>query len=203
MAPCEDGAMGEAVVLPADAPKRAELETQGWTVTARSFGAQLDTDRIDEHGLRGLVSRAAGAASIRELDAPDIEAVLALDAATIEDYPGSLATQHLPLDRHKAVPSETRRAFGAFEPTGDLIAMTFVDIDGTDAETDFTVVHRVWRGLGLGTAVKAASVLKLGSEGVKRFRTGGSAENAAILRANDALGYIRDEAWVTLEHFAR
>jgi hypothetical protein len=38
---------------------------------------------------------------------------------------------------------------------------------------------------------------------VDRFRTGGSADNAAILRANDAVGYVRDEEWVALERGAR
>ena len=38
----------------------------------------------------------------------------------------------------------------------------------------------------------------LAAEGVTQFRTGGSADNLAILRANDAVGYIQDEEWVTL-----
>lgn len=80
---------------------------------------------------------------------------------------------------------------------------TFVDIDGVEAETHFTVVHRAWRGRGLGIAVKAASVLTLAAEGVTRFRTGGSVDNVAILRANDALGYVRDEEWVTLAQNVR
>jgi hypothetical protein len=41
-------------------------------------------------------------------------------------------------------------------------------------------------------------VLTLAAEGVTQFRTGGSADNLAILRANDAVGYIQDEEWVTL-----
>ncbi|MEG8034485.1 hypothetical protein QP157_03855 [Sphingomonas sp. LR61] len=81
--------------------------------------------------------------------------------------------------------------------------MTFVDVDGTEAETHFTVVHRAWRSRGLSIAVKAASVLVLAAEGVTRFRTGGSADNTAILRANDAVGYVRDEEWVTLAQDAR
>ncbi|WIB68909.1 hypothetical protein DEI93_07735 [Curtobacterium sp. MCBD17_035] len=78
-----------------------------------------------------------------------------------------------------------------------------MDIDGVEAETHFTVVHRAWRGRGLGIAVKAASVLTLAAEGVTRFRTGGSVDNVAILRANDALGYVRDEEWVTLAQNVR
>lgn len=194
--PCQDQTMGETMVLPAQTSRRAELEADGWVVVARSFGAQLDSGRIDRQRLQALVAKSEG--SVRELADADVESVLHLDAMTAQDYPGSVATQHTPLDRRAATPSASRRAFGAFGPDGDLVAMTFVDVEGTKAETQFTVVHRAWRGQGLGIAVKAASVLTLASEGVTQFRTGGSADNPAILRANDAVGYIQDEEWVTL-----
>ncbi|WP_420367187.1 acetyltransferase [Curtobacterium sp. L1-20] len=168
---------------------------------ARSFGAQLHSDGINDQRLHALIAGAGG--SVRELGDADVDAVLHLDAITIEDYPGSAATQHTPLDRRAATPGVSRRAFGAFGPEGDLVSMTFVDVDGVEAETHFTVVHRAWRGQGLGIAVKAASVLTLAAEGVTRFRTGGSADNVAILRANDAVGYVRDEEWVTLEQDVR
>ncbi|MBF4588694.1 GNAT family N-acetyltransferase [Curtobacterium sp. VKM Ac-1395] len=186
-------------VLPADAPERAELEAQGWTVVARSFGAQLDAHAADQSRLQGLVARAVDVGPMRELSHADVDAVLALDALTIGDYPGSIATQHTPLDRQRATPSESRRAFGVVLESGELVAMTFVDVDGSNAESDFTVVHPAWRGRGLGVAAKAASVLALLADGVTRFRTGGSADNAAILAANDVVGYVRDEEWVTLE----
>jgi hypothetical protein len=41
-------------------------------------------------------------------------------------------------------------------------------------------------------------VLTFAAEGVTQFRTGGSADNLAIIRANDAVGYVQDEEWVTL-----
>lgn len=37
------------------------------------------------------------------------------------------------------------------------------------------------------------------SPAVTAFRTGGAAENAAILRANERLGFTVDERWLTLE----
>lgn len=193
-------------VMRADSPQRAELEAQGWSVAARSFGARLDADRIDESRLRHLVEQVAVGVSVRSLDDRDVDAVLALDSATADDYPGSVATRHALLDREGATPTPARRGFGAFGPDGELVAMTFVDVetdgDGSAAETDFTVVHRAWRRRGLAVAVKAASVLALSAEGVTRFRTGGSADNAGIIRANTVLGYVRDEEWVTLERAA-
>lgn len=201
--------MGDVVVLPADAPRRVELERRGWRVVARSFGAQLDGDAVDRARLRSLVDRAG--LTVRALDDADVDAVLALDAATIGHYPGSVATRHEPFDRERATPSATRRGFGVWSGD-DLVAMTFVDVlvgdDGAaagsaagsaPAETDVTVVAAGHRGRGIGTAVKAASVLALLDAGVTRFRTGGSADNPAIIAANTALGYVRDEEWVTLE----
>lgn len=80
--------------------------------------------------------------------------------------------------------------------------MTFVTPADSAAdmsvETDFTVVAGGWRGAGLGTAVNAASVLALASEGFVSFRTGGSAANPASIAANRAVGYALDEEWVTL-----
>lgn len=61
-----------------------------------------------------------------------------------------------------------------------------------------------------GTALKAAAMLALASTSggqdsddgpspsVTAFRTGGAAENTAILRANERLGFTVDERWLTL-----
>ncbi|MCJ1714973.1 GNAT family N-acetyltransferase [Curtobacterium sp. VKM Ac-2922] len=196
--------MGETIVVPAQSVEHITRESQGWVVVARSFGAHLDAARIDRPRFRQLVADAV--CTVRELGPADVDAVLRLDRATIGDYPGSVATQHTPLDQRSATPSASRRAFGAVEADGELVAMTYVDVDVDQtrrrAETDFTVVHRDWRGRGLGTAVKAASLLALLDDGVVRFRTGGSMDNAAILAAGDTLGYVRDEEWVTLEDHA-
>jgi hypothetical protein len=51
---------------------------------------------------------------------------------------------------------------------------------------------------GWGTGLKAASVLALLDDGVESVRTGGSADNHAIMRANHAMGFTIDEHWVTL-----
>ncbi|MDN5797337.1 MAG: hypothetical protein L0H79_16495 [Intrasporangium sp.] len=76
--------------------------------------------------------------------------------------------------------------------------MTFVDLDGAAAEIDVTVVAEPWRDQGVGTGLKAASVLALIEDGVEPCRTGGSADNHAIRRANHVIGFLIDEQWVTL-----
>ena len=206
--------MLQPIVLPAGSPDVPVLLGEGWQVTARSFGARLDAADVDRDRLLDLVRRVGPELVVRELTAGDVDAVLELDGATAGDYPGGAATQHEPFDRAAATPTPVRRAWGAPSEGGELLAVTVVDLvaaaadtgdapDGAAAETDVTVVRRGHRGRGLGTAVKAASVLALVEEGVRRFRTGGSSENPAIIRAGESLGYVRDEEWLTLERAPR
>ncbi len=190
--------MGETAVLRSDDPRVPALAAAGWRTTARSFGAQLDVRDLDEERLRARRDRVAPLV-VRELRDADLPAVRALDAATVRDYPGGAATRHAALTDATAALHHARRAFGALTPDGRLLGLTYLDRDADAVETDFTVVDAAFRGRGIGVAVKAASVLALAHDGVRRFRTGGSADNAAIIAAGIALGYRRDEEWVTLE----
>jgi hypothetical protein len=185
----------QCVVVRSDDPRQPDLLGNGWVVVARSWGALL-TD-VDEAGLRDVTSRRSGDVVLRPIASGDLDQVLALDRATIGDYPGGPATAHRALTRTAAEPTETRRGFGAFLPEGRLVAMTYLEINNTTAETDFTVVARDQRLRGRSEAVKAAAVLALHEEGITSFRSGGSAQNPAIFAANAALGYIQDEEWLT------
>jgi predicted GNAT family acetyltransferase len=178
-----------------DDPRRAALEADGWTVVATSFGAELTADGADVTALHALVDAVAPVV-VRPLGDGDAEAALDLDAGTAGDYPGGPATAHTPLTRASAASRDGRRGFGAFDD-GTLVAMTFVDRDGDVVETDRTVVAASHRRRGLASAVKAASVLALLDDGARRFRTGGSADNAGILAAGRRLGYVVDERWLT------
>ena len=192
----------EPVVVPAHDARVDALRAEGWVVAARSFGAVLHADDADPVRLRSAVERVAGIVSVRELGPDDQAAMLALDAATLDDYPGGPATRHVPLTAGTArVPAAARRAFGAVAPDGSLVALTVVDLDadGRRAEVDFTVVHPAHRSRGLATAVKAASVRALLADGVATIRTGGSSGNAGILAAGTAIGFRVDEEWVTLD----
>lgn len=143
-----------------------------------------------------------------ELGAHDVGAILALDAATVGDYPGGPATRHAALDRARATPGGRRRFFGVrtgrvgadgVRPAGELVAMSVVDLGGdSTAGIDFTVVAPDFRGRGLATALKAWSLLALAAAGVNSVRTGGSARNAAIIAVNARLGFVIDERWLTL-----
>ncbi|MCS5499428.1 acetyltransferase [Cnuibacter physcomitrellae] len=165
---------------------------------AKSWAAELNAGAVGRQPLIERMSRVADTVVLRELLARDATAVLALDARTLGDYPGDVATAHAPLTAEGATPSPTRRGWGAFDERGSLVGLTFAILEPHVVETDFTVVDAPWRGRGIGAAVKAASVLALLDEGRTRFRTGGDAGNAASLGANLALGYVVDEEWLTL-----
>lgn len=193
-------------VLRADDPVRRTLEEAGWTVSSRSWAAQLHAADADLPALRARVERVAAVAAVRQLTDDDAAEALLLDERTRHDYPGGPATRHQPLTNESARVTQARIAFGAFGTTSSsdidarLLAMTYVNLAtaGDPAETDFTVVAPEARGRGLAMAVKAASIEWMLTQGVTRFRTGGSSHNAAIIAANRALGYVQDEEWVTL-----
>ncbi|WP_052129241.1 N-acetyltransferase [Clavibacter michiganensis] len=191
----------EPVILRSDDARLDGLLADGWIVSARSWGAQLDARRVDEADLRARVAGIAPGLRIHELGRDDRDRILELDAATIDDYPGGPATRHAPFTPETAlVGTPARRAFGALDADGELVALTVLDVDvpRAAAETDVTVVAPAHRSQGLGRAVKAASVLALRDAGIETFRTGGSRENAAIIAAGTALGYRIDEEWLTL-----
>lgn len=188
----------EQIVVRSDDARRPALVAAGWVVTSRSWAAELAAARASIDVLSVLTERGRRAGSVREIVDADIGSVLALDSATLADYPSGVATQHVALTPSTARATATRRGFGVIDDDGRVLAVTYLDVEGVRAETDFTVVAADHRGRGLGTAVKAASVLTLARDGVEVFRTGGSAENVAILRANLRLGYVVDEEWLTL-----
>ena len=167
-------------------------------MTARSWAAQLDAKSVDRECLRQVASRVRAVGVARELADGDVAAILELDEAAAGDHPGGMATSHRQLTARSARPTRHRRAFGVLGSGGALLAMTFVDVGSAVAEVDFTVVAAAWRGQGVGSGLKAASVLALLDDGVESIRTGGSADNDAILRANHTIGFTIDEHWVTL-----
>lgn len=169
-------------------------------MAARSWAAHVEATPRHTRRWQAAAARLVTTDTCRGLTEDDVPAVLALDAAMAGDYPGSVATAHAALSSQSATPTARRPAFGVIEGDGELVAMTFVDIEADPAwaEVDFTVVARHRRRQGLATAVKAASLLDLMERGVTDVRTGGSDDNRGIIAANEALGFRVDEHWVTM-----
>ncbi|UFU05531.1 GNAT family N-acetyltransferase [Ruania halotolerans] len=185
-------------ILREDDPRVTALAAAGWTVTATSWGAEARLDRADRSRLQQLIDRVPDGLRVRALTAADVPQVLALDASTLMDYPGGVATVHEPLTAQRARPAPERFGVGAFAPHGILVGMSWVDITNRRAETDFTVTAPQWRRRGLATAMKAAALLALGDAGITIVRTGGAGENTGSIKVNQAVGFVVDERWLTL-----
>jgi len=69
---------------------------------------------------------------------------------------------------------------------------------GQSAEIDFFGVAASWRGRGIGKALLATALLELLGTGYASIRTGVADENAASIAALEAVGFVRDEEWLTL-----
>lgn len=196
----DGAATGTARVLLSTDPECRQLETRGWRVLAESWGARLRPTEEDLPRLAHLVDRVrAQGYAVRELGPKDASAVAELDAATREDYPrAGPATAHEPVDEARAARLlDSGRAFAALTPEDELVAVSVTSGAGERVETDFTAVHPGHRRAGLGTAVKAASVLAWWDDGARVFGTGGAQTNPASLAINRAVGYTVTERWLT------
>lgn len=73
---------------------------------------------------------------------------------------------------------------------GRLASVAYVATDGNDrAENEFTGTHPAFRGRGLATLVKLATVHWARNRGIREIWTGNDSENAPMLAINAKLGY--------------
>ena len=181
-------------------PARSDLEAQGWRLVAESWGARLHAAEEDLPRLRHLVGRArAHGYDVVELGAGEAAEIAALDAVTSPDFPAAgPATEHEPVGEDGAAQLLDRgRIFGVRDGGGRLVALTTTSRREDRVETGFTSVHQDHRRQGLGTAIKAASVLAWWEDGARVFGAGGAQTNAASLAMNWAVGYTVTERWLT------
>lgn len=188
----------DVVVLRAEDPRCPDLESSGYALVGESWGARLRLAEPPDLPLAAAaVDRAvAMGIDVRELGADAADAVRVLEDANHPDYPFTPATAHVSrnLKRTRALWAEGKRVFGALDGTL-LVAVTAIEPAGQHGETKFTSVLVGYRGRGIGSAVKAASILALAADGVRTFDTGGAGVNEASLGANRALGYVIEERW--------
>jgi RimJ/RimL family protein N-acetyltransferase len=76
---------------------------------------------------------------------------------------------------------------------GRPVAATTLRVSGRRAGNGFTGTLRDYRGRGLATAIKTASLLWAAEQGIERVHTFNDEENGAMLRVNEKLGY---RAWL-------
>jgi GNAT superfamily N-acetyltransferase len=82
-------------------------------------------------------------------------------------------------------------------PSGDYAALTeLFTSDATHLSTGLTGVRREHRRRGLAFALKLASLRWAHAQGVSEVRTGNESLNRPMLSINEALGYLKQPAWV-------
>jgi hypothetical protein len=198
---------GDIEIVRVDDPRVPELVAKGYVVVGESWGARLrlgePPDLSRAHAAAHAAVRAAEATGfvIRELDPSWAAAVTRLESANHADYPVTPATTHPRLSEHDLLSlwASECRVFGAIAD-GRLVAVTVIRRrDDGRGETEFTSVDAAFRRRGLAVAVKAASIIALADDGVRVFATGGAAVNAGSIRMNEALGYVIEERWLSLE----
>jgi GNAT superfamily N-acetyltransferase len=190
------------VVLREDDPRRADMESRGYTVVGQSWGARLElADAPDLSFFREAVSKAERAGiSVSELPLTVSAELYDLERANTADYPYTPATSHDLLDAEatRDLWNNGFRVFGA-RHGHLLVGATVIAREENHAETRFTSVLASHRGRGIGAAVKAASVIACAKDGARMFGTGGAAANEASLGVNQSLGYRITEHWYSYQ----
>lgn len=189
------------------------LAAEGGRQVSGEFRSQLDLRAIDRERYAAWAAPSEKNAHYRieswTAPTPDellVPLVTALDA--MRDAPtGDLDFEPPPptADRRRRWEADTLRGgaqvhiVAARTPDGEIAGMheTLVFGDYRMADVGHTVVPAKFRGHGLGLRLKATLSLALVAREprVEVVSTWNDSENVAMLRVNDALGYVRAEAW--------
>jgi len=179
-------------------PRCAELEANGYTLVAESWGARLRfNEDVDFSIFRQATSKVREKGiHIQELSSEFADELLIVELANNADYPNTPATFHaLPtIESMRALWREGNRIFGATD--GDLLIGAISTSRREDfVELDFASILREYRGMGIGKALASVAILTWIETGIHIFATGGAMTNEASLGTVRSLGFSVEEKW--------
>ena len=172
----------------------AFLERRGWVRRRERVLSAVDT-------VPARVEPPVGV-SLVPLREVDHRALYALDQACSADEPGVDIEMSFEEFERAELGRPTLDHDGSFVALADgaTVAMSLVFRAGPVAHNGFTSTHPGWRGRGLATLVKTATLRFAFEQGIERVATMNDAENPPMLRVNERLGYrpIRTEHQLVL-----
>lgn len=187
------------------------LEKRGYAETMREWESRLPLATYDPSRFAGAVEKVEAQgirlASLAELQAEDPDALpklWELENACMVDVPSTEAPTPMPYEQflkhiHDNPNFKPESFFVAVGPGGEwaAISMLLHPTVGDYLDTGLTGVKREWRrkGIALGLKLKAMDYAKrLGADHV---RTENATTNVGMLAINDALGFVRQPAWIS------
>jgi len=226
-AECREPAPGEPTLtvaggdpVPASEPGLIFTLARGYTLRQVARRSRLDLP-VPEDTLTPLCDEASERAGTYRLHqwqglppAEWLPKIAALTTAMSTDPPlGDLTMEEDPWDadrvreviEHRLSQGRDALTTAAEDPaTGDLVAVTDIDIlgrDRADADQGDTIVRQDHRGHHLGMAIKIANLRQLRElyPGVQRLYTWNASENAHMLAINTALGFYPASGSATLQ----
>ncbi len=152
-------------------------------------------------GLAPLTIEPSAGVRLVTLEArPDlVPGVHAVAMETFDDIPGAddpMAAGDLAEFRARDVDRDVIPRWGFVlaldDATDDVVGYASLAFDpgsSTVAYHDMTAVRRAWRGRGVATALKAATIAAAIDHGLERLYTGNDVDNAPMRAVNARLGY--------------
>lgn len=188
-----------------DMVSRAFLERHGYREAYRRFEMELDVSAFDWSRFEGWRSRLGSLRlfSMAEAGEDGLPKLFELSMALMGDVPhpeGAPAFTIEDFRRFSASPSFRPEGFFVLADGERWIGLSGVLIqEGRPAYTAFTAIDRDYRGRGLATTLKLATIEFVQRLGVPAMRTTNDTVNYPMVAVNEKLGYRRLPARVAMK----